>query len=160
MKTIVLSDIVILNMFKKTTPNKNKMDKVRKYVIENGKLDKPIVLNNKVLKDGYIRYLVAKELGFDIVPYVKSYEKSIEKSIKFPKITYVVGKFKNNEKRYVWKLKTKDIDVNVGDRVLVRSKVHGQTKYNVVDVVKVFESSNPKLLRHNVVIGKVGGSDG
>lgn len=159
MKTIALSDVIILDMFKKTTPNKNKMEKVRKYVIENGKLDRPIVLNNKVLKDEYIRYLVAKELGFDRVPYVKSYEKNIDSSIKFPKVTYVVGKFNNNEKRYVWKL-TKDIDVNVGDKVLVRSKVHGQTKYNIINVVKVFESSNPKLLRHNVVIGKVGGSDG
>lgn len=159
MKTIALSDIIILDMFKKTTPNKNKMDYVRKYAIENGKLDRPIVLNNKVLKDGYIRYLVAKELKFDRVPYVKSYEKNINNSVKFLKVTYIVGKFKNNKKRYVWKL-TKDIDVNVGDKVLVRSKVHGQTKYNVINVVKVFESSNPKLLRHNVVIGKVGGSDG
>ena len=154
MNTIMLSDIIVPKSFQQTKPSKQKLDKVRAYVAEHGKLDKPIVLEGQMLTDNYVRYLVAAEAGFEKVPYITTQEYREQKVENTP-TTYIVGKFKNCEKEYTWKV-TKNIPLEVGDRVLVRSKCkNGKNGRGVVTVVQVFTSDSASMLRHKPVIKKL-----
>ena len=158
MNTIMLSDIIVPKSFVNTHPSERKMNSVRNYVEKHGELDKPIVLDGKMLTDNYVRYLVAVELGMEKVPCISSYEYREQRIVSTP-TTYVVGKFKGNDKEYTWKL-TKNIDINVGDRVLVRSKCkNGKNGNKAVTVVQVFTSDSPRMLRHKPVVKKLRASD-
>lgn len=138
--TIAISDVKILDSFKKSVPKKFKLERIKDYVNVYNNIDKPITLTEDgVLIDGYTRYLVAKELNIKTVPYTVIQSKLKNK--------YIVGKFKKNSKTYIWKIHNK-IDVNVGDRVLVVNK----NKKSVVNVVSVFESDNVNMLKHKPVI--------
>lgn len=155
MKTIKISDIIIPSGFDSSKPKKEKLDKVKKYVVEYGKLDKPIILKDNVLVDNYIRYLVAKEVGMEEVPYITTQEYKEKNPQKNLPVTYIVGKFKRCSKEYTWKL-TKDIPIAVGDRVLVKSKAKfGNKNRGVVTVVSIFTSNKPELLKHKSVIKKL-----
>ena len=69
--------------------------------------------------------------------------------------TYIIGKFNNCEKEYTWKV-TKNIPLEVGDRVLVRTKCkNGKNGNGVVTVVQVFTSDKANMLRHKPVIKKL-----
>ena len=59
-----LEHIHVSKSFKRTKPNLNKVEKYKKYYLENGIQAKPIVLGkgNKLV-DGYIQYLILKEFG-------------------------------------------------------------------------------------------------
>ncbi|MBR5604250.1 MAG: hypothetical protein IKW51_08625 [Bacteroidales bacterium] len=154
MNTIMLSNIIVPNSFAKTHPSEKKMDSVRKYVEKHGEIDKPIVLDGIMLTDNYVRYLVAVEFGMEKVPCITSQEYRERKIVDTP-TTYIIGKFNGNDKEYTWKL-TKDIDVNVGDRVLVRSKCkNGKNGNKAVTVVQVFTSDSPRMLRHKPVVKKL-----
>lgn len=154
MNTIMLSDIIVPESFAKTKPSEQKMTNVREYVKEHGELDRPIVLDGRMLTDNYIRYLIASEFGMEKVPCISSQEYREQKIIDTP-TTYIVGKFKDNDKEYIWKV-IKDIDINVGDRVLVRSKCkNGKNGNKVVTVVQVFTSDSPRMLRHKPVVKKL-----
>ena len=60
-----LTKIIIPDYLEESVPNETKMNRVKRYFIEHGELDKPIIINHKKeLVDGYIRYLVLKE--FDV----------------------------------------------------------------------------------------------
>lgn len=156
LKTINVSEIIIPKEFERTIPRKDKLEKIYKYVKAFGNIDKPIVLTeNNVLTDNYARYIVAKELGITDVPYITTQEYIEENPKRTLRMTYVVGKFDGNEKEYTWKL-NKDMDIDIGDKVLVRTKKYkgrGITT-EVVTVVNTFTSNNPSLLRHKSVIGK------
>lgn len=155
MKVIKLADIVIPESFKQSQPKQHKLDKVRVYVDKHGELDKPIVLDGQMLTDNYTRYLVALEYRFEEVPYItaKEYRDNIVKS-EIPE-TYIVGKFKNCDKEYTWKI-TNGLSVEIGDRVLVRSKCkNGKNGNKAVTVTKVFTSNSPRMLRHKPVIKKL-----
>lgn len=154
MNTIMLSNIIVPNSFAKTQPSEKKMNSVRKYVEKHGELDKPIVLDGRMLTDNYVRYLIAVELGMEKVPCITSQEYREQKIVDTP-TTYIVGKFKGNDKEYTWKL-TKNIDIQVGDRVLVRSKCkNGKNGNKAVTVVQVFTSDSPRMLRHKPVVKKL-----
>ena len=59
---INIEDIKIPIEFEMTPPRKAKMDRKRKYYIEHGQFDKPIVLKqNLELVDGFCAYLISKE---------------------------------------------------------------------------------------------------
>ena len=59
---INIEDIKIPVEFEMTPPRKAKMDRKRKYYIEHGQFDKPIVLKqNLELVDGFCAYLISKE---------------------------------------------------------------------------------------------------
>ena len=59
---INIEDIKIPIEFEMTPPRKAKMDRKRKYYIEHGQFDKPIVLKqNLELCDGFCAYLISKE---------------------------------------------------------------------------------------------------
>ena len=150
----MLSDIIVPKSFQQTNPSEQKLDKVRAYVAEHGKLDKPIVLDGQTLTDNYVRYLVAVEAGFEKVPYITTQEYR-ERKVQDVPTTYIIGKFNNCEKEYTWKV-TKDILLKVGDRVLVRTKCkNGKNGNGVVTVVQVFTSDKANMLRHKPVIKKL-----
>lgn len=69
---IRLNKIKILNDFKKTPPKEYKIqDAIQNYKIK-GKFDKPITINkDKVLIDGYARYLAAVSLGLKQVEVIQ-----------------------------------------------------------------------------------------
>ena len=153
----MLSEIIVPESFRQTSPKEHKLDKVRAYVAEHGKLDKPIVLDGQMLTDNYVRYLIAMEFGFKKVPYITTHEYREQKVENQPNepTTYIIGKFKNHEKEYIWKV-TKNISLEVGDRVLVRSKCkNGKNGRGVVTVVGIFTSDSANMLRHKPVIKKL-----
>ena len=69
--------IIVPEAFLKTRPNPVKIEEVIEFVKRTGYLDKPLTINkdSKVLKDGYCRYIVAKNAKMDKVPVVFEYEK-------------------------------------------------------------------------------------
>lgn len=151
---IALSEIIIPESFRKSKPSRQKLSKVRAYVTEHGELDKPIVLDGQIITDGYIRYLVAAEGGFEKIPYITTQEYREQKVENTP-ITYIIGKFKNCEKEYIWKV-AKNISLEVGDKVLVKSKCkNGKNDRKVVTVVRVFTSDSIDMLKHKPVIKKL-----
>ena len=153
MNTIKVSDITIPKVFSDSHPKEYKLDRIRAYVDEHGKLDKPIVVNSdKVLTDNYIRYLVAVEKGLENVSIVSAQEYRRMFPEASPTMTYVVGKFYQCDKEYTWK-NPKDISIDIGDKVLVVSKTkHGKIGRAIMTGTKIFKSNNPKLLRHKPVV--------
>lgn len=155
MNTIRVSNIIVPKSFENSQPSEEKLNKVRAYVDEHGKLDKPIVLDGNTLTDNYIRYLIAVEFGFEKVPYITSQEYRDREVKEENHMTYIVGKFEDNDKEYIWKV-TKNISINVGDKVLVKSKCkNGKNGTAVVTVAQVFTSDSDHMLRHKPVIKKV-----
>lgn len=154
LNTIMLSEIIIPESFRQTQPSKHKLDKVRNYFAEHGKLDKPVVLDGCILTDNYIRYLVASEFGFEKVPYITAQEFKERKIDELP-TTYIVGKFEGCDKEYTWK-NNKNIHIEIGDKVLVRSKCKsGKNGRGIVTVVKIFTSNSINMQRHKPVIKKL-----
>lgn len=154
-KMVKLTDIIVPDSFKRSKPTKDKMEKVRAYVKEHGKLDKAIVLDGNMLTDNYVRYLVAVECGWNRVPCVSIQEYRDREVDPDKPMTYIVGKFEGNDKEYIWKV-TKDISLEVGDKVLVKSKCkNDKNGVAVVTVDKVFTSDSDHMLRHKPVIKKV-----
>lgn len=156
MRTIKVSEIVVPNSFADSIPNEEKVSKIREYVEQQGKLDKPVVLNGKVLVDGYIRYLMAVEKRMDEIPYIKALDYKREHPNEKIPLPFITGMFKQGRKEYTWK-NDKGIPIQVGDRVLVNSKnkMTGSNR-GVVVVTKVFESDSPSMLRHKSVVKKIG----
>lgn len=155
MNTIRLSEIIVPESFKNNKPSDEKMNKVRAYVDEHKKLDKPIVLDGNMLTDNYVRYLVAVECGFKKVPYVTTQEYRDREADPNKPMTYIIGKFDGNEKEYIWKV-TKNISFEVGDKAMVKSRgKHSNDGAAVITVVNVFTSDSDKMLRHKPVIKKV-----
>lgn len=136
--TILLEDIIIPESFLKTKPKKEKMDRVRKYVEQYNEFDKPVVLHKGILIDGYVRYLVAKELGLKEIPCAKEFDR------------YITGKHKGNNKEYIWKV-PKGFNIEVGDKVIVNIK-NGKV---IVDVIKVGIIEDTEMLKHKSVIKKL-----
>lgn len=158
MKTIKLSEIIVSKAFKRTMPKEEKLNVVREYVKKNGCLDKPVVLRGQMLVDGYVRYLVAQENGFEDVPYITDKEfKTLSQAEEKPN-KYIVGVFYNCSKEYTWRVPNR-VNVDVGDRVLVNSK-YGKNGRAVVTVVKVYQSDDKELLKHKTIVKRLKSSDG
>ena len=77
-----MENIQVPDQFLQTKLNPVKTDLLREFVRKNGWIDKPIHLcreeNTYWLVDGYRRYVVAREFGFDEVPALIETEKSLE----------------------------------------------------------------------------------
>lgn len=112
MKTMKLSDIKITDAFAKTNPSPKKVRLKKEHWIKTGRQDKYIVVDKRNnLVDGYIIYLVMKELGIEEVKVIRSHKKNLDKKIKEPpyrteNTTYVWGVHPNSpdEKLYVWRV--------------------------------------------------------
>lgn len=152
MCTIKIEDIIIPQVFSDSTPQEWKIDKIVDYILKNHKLDKPLVLKDKVLVDNYIRYIAAKKLNMEEVEYVSVQEyKRLYPQTDMP-ITYITGVFVKNGKEYTWK-NSKEIPLSVGDRVLVFSNdTLNHKNKSIVTVSKIFQSNKPSMLRHKTVI--------
>ena len=72
---ILLDQIIVTEEFLNSHPSVEKTQKVMNHVKQTGYLDEPITINRdtKILTNGYIRYIAAKNVKMDIVPIV--YEK-------------------------------------------------------------------------------------
>lgn len=145
MKTIKLCDVNIREDFIKTKPKHQKILKVREYIEKHKTIDKPIVLLNGVLVDGYARYLASVEKELYEVPYVE-----------LCTMNYIVGKFEHCKKEYVWK-NDKGIDIQIGDKVMVKTFNNNKDKLvcKYVTVVDIFWSDSLDLYKkHKRVIKK------
>ena len=153
MNEIKLSEIIVPGLFRNSVPRKEKISEIRKYMKYYGKADKPVVLNGKVLVDGYIRYLIAIEMGMDTISFIRTLDSKKIQNDK--KISLITGKFNNCQKEYIWK-NDRNIKINIGDRVLVESNNYttGNCLRTVI-VVNIFESDDPLMLRHKSVISKL-----
>ena len=61
---IDIKDITIPRRFLETNPDLEKVNKIKDVYFKHNELDKPVSIRKKyILCDGYIRYLIAKELG-------------------------------------------------------------------------------------------------
>lgn len=127
-----LTSIIIPDYLAESVPNEAKINRAKRYFIEHGELDKPIIINHKKeLVDGYIRYLVLKE--FD-VEYIKQYRYERENC---KVVTYIYGKHPNQQsnKEYVWRVPTSEKwrmfveNISVGDIIMC------YTKYGVKPVI-------------------------
>lgn len=69
---VALADIHVPEEFLQTTPNPAKTELVRRRILKNGELDEPITVRVEDGKywmtDGYRRYIIASEEGFQEVP--------------------------------------------------------------------------------------------
>lgn len=145
-KTITITDVVILDGFKNTIPKESKLNRVREYISKYGEIDEPIVITqDNTLLDGYTRYLIAKELGFEEIPYV-TLKEHYKQRISIKPRKYIVGHFENGME-YMWKIRNK-LNVQVGDRVLVANK-NGKAVVSVVDVI---ESDDKEMRKHKPVL--------
>lgn len=99
-KSIDINDIVIPGRFLLSAPNQEKYNKKKKRYFKTNDY-KLIIDENKVLLDGYISYLILKEVGLKYVN-VLAYEEE-----KNQPLTYVYGKHPNSvcDKEYVWRLR-------------------------------------------------------
>ena len=138
-----LDDIKVSGSFLHSVPNANKLEKCRKYFMENGVLDRKLVLNDKgYLIDGYIGYVVLRENGIDVADVVvETDETKYKYKRKNPKwwtspTTYVYGSHKVNKKVYVWRVdeKTKGAEnVGIGKRAIVET-AQGRHEITITDV--------------------------
>lgn len=128
---IKLDEIIIPNKMSQSVPSKEKVSKARKYFITFGKIDKPIVIDeNKVLIDGYIRYLVLN--GFGVIQTDDVVVTSNSKVI-----TYIYGKHPNQQsnKEYVWRVPKSEKWNKFRKNVEVGKKILCYTKYGIKPVI-------------------------
>lgn len=139
-----LSDIKISKSFSNTTPKEEKITECRKYWNDNHEQDRYIVVDyNNTLVDGYIQYLVLKEMGEDMAEIRVSNKKKkqyarknkrIHQSIKKAnyrkrETTYIFGVHPNSKstKERVWRVPNSwwrgwTDSLNIGDMLLVKTK--------------------------------------
>ena len=119
---MLLSEIVIKNSFKNTVPSNDKMKKAREFFANNGRIEKPIVVNeNGILVDGYIGFLILQENGIeqtDVLIDDGQYENQ--------KTVYIRAvHMRDNSKEYYWRINemTENVDeLAIGKLVLVKTK--------------------------------------
>lgn len=142
MNAIKLSDIKVTDDFLQSRPSERKIEKAIRYYGCNGILDKPVVLFDGEIVDNYTRYLAAKIIGLEEVPYVE-----------LQKMSYIVGRFDGNKKWYIWK-NDGEIDINIGDSVMVKVKnKYGKTKKVIVTVKDLFQYNGLDLYnKHRSVV--------
>lgn len=150
MKRISLSKVKISESFKKAKPRREKIDAAIKYILENGTVDKPIVLDGLTLVDGYARYLAAMHLKLKSIEYVGADEEDIRLPIRC-----IVGKFDKKNKEYTWRITGNEV-FNPGDRALVMSTYYDGIDYPMeVSVIRCFETIDPSFRNHKYVISKI-----
>ena len=139
MKTMKLSDIKITEAFESTHPSPDKIRKKKEQWLKTGRQRKYIVVNKDgYLVDGYITYLIMKELGIEEAKIIKSksWMNPIEsREIKEPSYrkentTYIWGVHPNSpdDKLYVWRVPNNDNwkdfkeNITVGDMIFCHAK--------------------------------------
>lgn len=127
-----LADIIIPDYLAESVPNEAKINRVKRYFLKYGELDKPIIINHKKeLVDGYIRYLVLKEFDVEDVKQYR-YERQNKKVV-----TYIYGKHPNQQtdKEYVWRVPTSEKWNMFMENIFVGDIVMCYTKYGIKPVI-------------------------
>lgn len=137
MKTMKMSDIIVPESFAQTHPRKEKIDACKEHWIKTGRQSKYVVVNKEnMLTDGYVMYLVLKELGVDEVKIIRSRKGwKIDNHVKEPgyrteNTTYVWGVHPNSPDRkiYVWRVPNCESwdefkkNITVGDMIFCYAK--------------------------------------
>lgn len=153
---IKLSDIKIKDSYTETIPHEEKILECRGHFLSYGEQDRMIIVNhNGELIDGYIQYLVLKELGIEKAEVIvsektknywhrKSTKKQVVPCYKNLTTTYIFGIHEDwdDKRELMWRV-TPKIEMYVyenvlpGDTVLVDTR-HG-TKPVVVTRIEVFD---------------------
>ena len=130
-----LKDIIVPKKFSDTTPSESKMVNVRSDYHNGKNIEQDIVIDeNRILTDGYIRYLVLIENNI-VLADVSVVERN-ERAYRFVPTMYVFGKHHPNGKTYVWRMArcTKDSsNLCVGNRAIVATR-HGKKRITVDDI--------------------------
>lgn len=139
---MVLDKITIKRSFVNHPPLENKVIEAKEYYKTHGSFKSNIVVDeNNTLIDGYITYLLCKEMNIDTYP-VKSMNYKISPTI------YVFGYHPEDESRkeYVWRLgkssetgENYQCEIKAGDTVPVNTK---RGKMNII-VTKVEQWNVP-----------------
>lgn len=134
-----LSDIKIRESFLNSTPSQVKYQKKKEKWLRNGRQDRYIVVNRDgYLEDGYITYLIMKELGFENVKVIKSSpwtshvgnRKIKEPAYRTENTTYISGVHpgSSDKKVYTWRVPN-DVswdefkeNISVGDMIFCSAK--------------------------------------
>ena len=160
-KEIKFSEIRISKRMLMSTPRIEKYTECMTYYNSNGKLDRDIIVSSDgVLLDGYIGYLVLKDIGL-VDESIKVIERTSDKG---KGITYVYGRHPGVAKEYVWKIinATKFTEnLKIGNFAEVRTK-HGNAfivitrfdkslnppkKGNIKSVIACYDSDEMKIER-------------
>lgn len=131
--TININDVKIPIDFTESVPNVKKLNRARQYFIENGTLDKPIVVTKDMeLVDGYIRYLVLKGYEVERTSCFKYY-----KAKQSPIVMYIYGKHPHqiSDKEYVWRVPQSDKWNDFRENIEVGEQIQCYTKYGIKPVV-------------------------
>lgn len=152
MKVMKLSDIKIKDSFANTIPREEKMDECRNYWIKHHEQDRYIVVDHdNTLIDGYIQYLVLKEVGEDMAE-IKIFDrrqkrwhrknkqkrlyKSKQPSYRERSTVYIFGVHPNSkyQKERVWRVPANwwqgwADSLSIGDMLQV------QTKYGLAPII-------------------------
>ncbi|KAI4445317.1 hypothetical protein C823_007824 [Eubacterium plexicaudatum ASF492] len=169
-----LENIKIKDSFSTTLPKEEKVAVCKAYWEIHKKQDRYIIVDhNNVLIDGYIQYLVLKEVGIEIVEVKISDKKRKKWSRKrmLPKqskpkkltyresnTTYVFGTllYSRSKKERVWRIPSnwKDdriADFNIGDVVMV----HNQNGLSPIKITRIEKLNNcPVDIPVKKVVGK------
>lgn len=137
MKRIKLDEIIIPKSFLESKPSETKIEKYKNKWKKYNKQPKPLIVDeDNVLIDGYIQYLVLKELGYEEGNYLVRHESKKEKSsYRDTLTTYVYGVHPNSNctKEFVWRVPKSMTwfaeNVQVGDSILC------QTKFGIAPVI-------------------------
>lgn len=137
MKRIKLDEIIIPKLFLESKPSETKIEKYKNKWKKYNKQPKPLIVDeDNVLIDGYIQYLVLKELGYEEGNYLVRHESKKEKSsYRDTLTTYVYGVHPNSNctKEFVWRVPKSMTwfaeNVQVGDSILC------QTKFGIAPVI-------------------------
>ena len=131
--TININDIKVPSHFAESVPSETKLNQARQYFIENGRLDKPIVITKDMeLVDGYIRYLVLKGYEIERTSYFEYYKKK-QPAI----ITYIYGRHPHQltDKEYVWRVSKSEKWEDFRETVAVGEQIMCYTKYGIAPVI-------------------------
>lgn len=111
---IDVAEIEIPSYLAHSKPSESKIEAVLGYVKENGTMDKPILVDSYgLLRDGYIRYLVAKRMGMEMIDAIVTEDSSYE---------YITAMFlRNSKKTYHW-VNIKNLPISIGDIVSVKNR--------------------------------------
>ena len=168
MKKIKLNEIIISNAFLESNPSEMKIEKCRNKWKKYNKQPKPLVVDeDNVLVDGYIQYLVLKELGYEEGNYLVKHESKKEKiSYRDTRTTYIYGKHPNSKdtKTYMWRVPknwTNWADnIQIGDTIICSTK-NGYApvvvnKIEMLDMcpidIRVKKVCSKKIRRNGIVL--------
>ena len=168
MKKIKLDYIIIPKLFLESKPSEMKIEKCRNKWRKYNKQPKLLVINeDNVLVDGYIQYLVLKELGHEEGNYIVKHENKKEKSsYRNTRTTYIFGVHPNSKdtKTYMWRVPESwngwADNIQIGDAIMCATKFgYAPVVVNKIEIldecpidIPVKKVCSKKIRRNGIVV--------